>query len=99
MAFGHAGDGNLHLRIVKGAGMAPADWQAGAQARAQDLYRRVAELGGTISAEHGIGSKLAAYLPLVQGAAQIALQKRIKQAFDPLGILNPGKIFWPDAEA
>lgn len=98
VAFGHAGDGNLHLRIVKGAGMALADWQAGAVGRAQDLYRRVAQLGGTISAEHGIGSKLVAYLPLVQDAAQVALQKRIKQAFDPLGILNPGKIFWPDAE-
>ena len=98
VAFGHAGDGNLHLRIVRQAGMTPADWQAGARGRSEDLYRRVAQLGGTISAEHGIGSKLVSFLPLVQDAAHIALQKRIKEAFDPLGILNPGKILSLDAE-
>ena len=57
------------------------------------MYRVVAQLGGTISGEHGIGSKRARYLPLVMDPALIALQQRIKQAFDPLNILNPGKIF------
>jgi glycolate oxidase len=55
----------------------------------------VARLGGTISGEHGIGAKRAAYLPLVMPAELIALHRRIKAAFDPLGILNPGKILPP----
>jgi FAD/FMN-containing dehydrogenase len=58
-----------------------------------DLYRVIVALGGTITGEHGIGSKRASYLPLVQDAALIALERRVKAAFDPLGILNPGKIF------
>jgi glycolate oxidase len=53
----------------------------------------VAKLGGTISGEHGIGHKRRRYLSLVMDPAMIELQKRIKTAFDPNGILNPGKIF------
>jgi glycolate oxidase len=93
IAYGHAGDGNLHIRVLKPEAMSLETWAGGAQARAEDLYARVAALGGTISAEHGIGSKLAKYMPLVQDGTLIALQKRIKLAFDPNGILNPGKIF------
>jgi glycolate oxidase len=58
-----------------------------------ELYEVVFRLGGTISGEHGIGSKRASYLPIVMSPELIALQKRIKQVFDPLNILNPGKIF------
>ena len=60
-----------------------------------ELYEVVARLGGTISGEHGIGSKRAAYLPLVMDPVLIELQRRIKRVFDPLNILNPGKIFPP----
>jgi ribosomal protein S18 acetylase RimI-like enzyme len=60
-----------------------------------DLYRAVARLGGTLSGEHGVGAKRAAFLPLVMDETTIELQRRIKRAFDPLGILNPGKIFPP----
>jgi glycolate oxidase len=59
----------------------------------KELYEVVFHLGGTISGEHGIGSKRASYLPIVMSPELIALQKRIKQVFDPLNILNPGKIF------
>jgi glycolate oxidase len=58
-----------------------------------ELYQVVYRLGGTISGEHGIGSKRASYLPLVMNPDLISLEERVKQAFDPLNILNPGKIF------
>jgi len=91
--YGHAGDGNLHATIVKRPEATMEEWQAKLPTILEDLYRAVARLGGTISGEHGIGSKRAHYLPLVMEPALIALQRRIKRAFDPLNVLNPGKIF------
>ena len=91
--YGHAGDGNLHATPVKPPEMAMEEWHASLPSLLEELYRAVAQLGGTISGEHGVGSKRAAYLPLVMEPAVIDLQRRIKQAFDPLNILNPGKIF------
>jgi len=91
--YGHAGDGNLHATIVKRPETAMAEWHEKLPAILEDLYLVVAGLGGTISGEHGIGSKRAHYLPLVMDPTLIALQRRIKCAFDPLNILNPGKIF------
>jgi glycolate oxidase len=70
-----------------------AEWHEKLPAILEDLYLVIAGLGGTISGEHGIGSKRAHYLPLVMDPTLIALQRRIKRAFDPLNILNPGKIF------
>jgi glycolate oxidase len=91
--YGHAADGNLHATIVKQSETLLEEWQVKLPQVLEDMYRVVAQLGGTISGEHGIGSKRARYLPLVMDPALIALQQRIKQAFDPLNILNPGKIF------
>ena len=92
--FGHAGDGNIHVNIM----VDPAD--QGALARAHEAERRLFEgvvaLEGAISGEHGIGFTKAKYLPLGLSEEEIALMRRVKQAFDPHGILNPGKIF-PDA--
>ena len=89
--FGHAGDGNIHVNF-----MFPGD-DADARARAKKaerlLFERVVELEGSISGEHGIGFAKAPYLSLELDAVQIALLKRVKAAFDPHGILNPGKIF------
>lgn len=97
--YGHAADGNLHATIVKKPEMPLALWHERLPAILADLYSAVARLGGTISGEHGIGHKRSRYLPMVQDPALIALQRRIKQAFDPLNILNPGKIFPPDEVA
>ena len=91
--YGHAGDGNLHATVVKKPVTPLDEWEETLPVLLADLYKAVAALGGTISGEHGIGAKRAAYLPLVMDPVLIALQRRIKQAFDPLGILNPGKIF------
>jgi glycolate oxidase len=91
--YGHAGDGNLHATPVKRPETPMAEWHTRLPSLLEELYRAVARLGGTISGEHGIGSKRACYLPLVVDPAVIALQRGIKQLFDPLDILNPGKIF------
>jgi glycolate oxidase len=91
--YGHAGDGNLHATVVKKPETSMDEWHEKLPAVLIDLYREVFKLGGTISGEHGVGSKRAAYLPLVMDETLIALQWRIKQAFDPNNILNPGKIF------
>jgi glycolate oxidase len=89
--FGHAGDGNIHVNIL----LDPA--AAGAMTRARlaerELFEGVVALEGSISGEHGIGFTKAPYLGLELAPEQIALMKRIKAAFDPHGILNPGKIF------
>jgi glycolate oxidase len=91
--FGHAGDGNLHAHPLSNRETSEEDWYATLPRLLADLYRSAAELGGTISGEHGIGSKRREFLPLVMGDAQIDLLARIKKALDPNGILNPGKIF------
>jgi glycolate oxidase len=94
--YGHAGDGNLHVTVVKQPETPMDVWGEKLPALLEELYITVRELGGTISGEHGIGSKRAHYLPLVMDQKLIELQRRIKQAFDPLNILNPGKILPPE---
>jgi glycolate oxidase len=91
--YGHAGDGNLHATPIKRPEMPMEEWQAKLPLLLEDLYKAVASLGGTISGEHGVGSKRVEYLALVLAPEVIELQRRIKRAFDPLSILNPGKIF------
>ena len=92
--FGHAGDGNIHVNIM----IDPAD--PGEAARAQtavgELFAGVVALDGSISGEHGIGLSKARYLGLELSPDVIALMRRVKAAFDPHGILNPGKIFPAD---
>ncbi|MDR7311295.1 D-lactate dehydrogenase (cytochrome)/glycolate oxidase [Nocardioides luteus] len=87
--FGHAADGNLHPTVVFDA----ADPASVAAARAafDDILAAAQELGGTISGEHGIGGLKLGYLDDHVGAAERALMHRVKAAFDPLGILNPGR--------
>ena len=93
--FGHAGDGNLHCNPIKPPEMSMEEWKALLPKLLTDLYARTANLGGTISGEHGIGSKRKNYVSLALEPAVIALMKRLKETFDPNNILNPGKIF-PD---
>jgi glycolate oxidase len=89
LTYGHAGDGNLHCNYLWNE---PEEY-ARVEQSIEQLFRKVVALGGTLSGEHGIGVLKAPYLPLEQPEALIALQRRLKQAFDPKGILNPGKIF------
>ena len=91
--YGHAGDGNLHVTVVKHPDMDIAEWGELEHAVLVELYQVVARLGGTISGEHGIGSKRLEFLPLIMDETLIALHRRIKAAFDPNHVLNPGKIF------
>ena len=91
--FGHAGDGNLHARIVMDPAWPLEKWYATVPEVLQELYTKTAALGGTISGEHGIGHKRKAYMPLVLSAPAIELMRSIKRAWDPNNILNPGKIF------
>jgi glycolate oxidase len=91
ICFGHAGDGNIHVNIMFDQSMPQEREQA--QAATEDLFALVGRLRGTLSGEHGVGLTKAPYLSLELSEAAMALQKRLKQAFDPLNIMNPGKIF------
>ena len=92
-AFGHVADGNMHLHTMAEPGMSHEEWRQARSAFLTELYTLVVSLGGTISGEHGIGYKRAPYLSIALSPDVIALHRRIKAAFDPLGVLNPGKIF------
>ena len=93
VCYGHAGDGNLHVNIVKGD-MSDADWSGPRlQAGIRELFKEVVAMGGTISGEHGIGLVQKPYLDIAFSDTAMDLQKQIKALFDPKGIMNPGKIF------
>ncbi|MBS1590001.1 MAG: FAD-binding oxidoreductase, partial [Bacteroidetes bacterium] len=92
VCYGHAGDGNLHINIVK-QNMSEEDWLGKLPLGIRKLFEEVVKLGGTISGEHGIGLVQKNYLDVVFSETQIRLMKEIKRVFDPNGILNPGKIF------
>jgi FAD/FMN-containing dehydrogenase len=85
MAFGHLGDSNLHLLISSGN-------RADVPRIYDMVFRRVGELGGSISAEHGIGMARKPHLGLSRSPAEIALMKKLKNLLDPKGILNPGRV-------
>jgi glycolate oxidase len=90
-SFGHAGDGNIHFNIM--LDKKNKDELKKAEAAIEKVFDYTIELGGTISGEHGIGITKAPYLNKELGTVEIALMKKLKQLFDPKGILNPGKIF------
>jgi glycolate oxidase len=90
--FGHAGDGNVHVNLLKGD-LDQEVFEERLEAARKEIYALTLSLGGTITGEHGIGATRKDYLPQALGNAQIDLMRRIKDVFDPNHILNPGKIF------
>ncbi|MBK8556885.1 MAG: FAD-binding protein [Lewinellaceae bacterium] len=91
VCYGHAGDGNLHVNILKGE-LSDQFWNEELPNGIREIFTLVKKLGGTISGEHGIGLVQQPYLDIVFGPAEMRLMRGIKQVFDPNGILNPGKV-------
>jgi len=90
--YGHAGDGNLHATVVKKPEMDMEEWETTLDKVLEAIYNKTFSYGGTISGEHGIGHKRKKYLNNCLEPAALELMRRIKKAFDPNNILNPGKI-------
>lgn len=91
--FGHIGDGNVHLNILKPDDLPIADFQQRCGEVSKWVFDIVERFGGSISAEHGVGLLKKDYLHYSRSQAEIAIMRQIKGVFDPLGIMNPGKIF------
>jgi FAD/FMN-containing dehydrogenase len=91
--FGHIGDGNLHVNVMKPDALPIEEFRSRTQAADRDLFALVQKHHGSISAEHGIGLLKKPYLSYSRAPAELALLRTIKHALDPQGILNPGKIF------
>ncbi len=91
IAFGHAGDGNIHVNILKG-NTPLEEWKEKRKNVVKELLENVIILGGTLTGEHGIGVVKKDYLCMAVGKPALTLYKKIKETFDPYNILNPGKI-------
>jgi glycolate oxidase len=93
ICYGHAGDGNLHIRILKGS-FTDEQWNGAYIKKAiAEIFSLCRQLGGTISGEHGIGFIQQEYMNLVFAEKALDIQRQIKKVFDPNNILNPGKMF------
>jgi glycolate oxidase len=92
VCYGHAGDGNMHVNIIKG-NMTEQEWNVKLPEGIREIFRLCVRLGGTISGEHGIGYVQKPYIGIALPEVNLAIMRGIKKVFDPKGILNPGKIF------
>lgn len=90
--FGHIGDGNLHLNILKPPGLAPDEFRRECDAVSDLVFAEVRRFAGSISAEHGVGLLKKAGLHYSRSAAELELMRGIRRVFDPKGVLNPGKL-------
>ncbi len=95
MPFGHMGDGNIHMNLVQPEGMDPAEFLARAHDIMDCVNAIVRELGGSFSAEHGVGRLKTDMMEEWRGGAELAAMRAIKAALDPQGIMNPGKVLPP----
>jgi glycolate oxidase len=93
VCYGHAGDGNLHVNIIKGD-LSDESWNKDISKGISEIFRLCVELGGTISGEHGIGLVQQPYMKIAIDETRLELMRGIKKLFDPKLILNPGKIFY-----
>jgi FAD/FMN-containing dehydrogenase len=91
--FGHIGDGNVHLNVLKPEDLAMADFQHQCSEVSRWVFEIVQRYGGSISAEHGVGLLKKDYLHYSRSPLEVQIMRQIKLAFDPQGIMNPGKIF------
>lgn len=91
VCYGHAGDGNLHVNIIKGD-LSDAFWEHELPKAIREIFELTVSLGGTLSGEHGIGLVQRPYMDIAFNRRQLALMRAVKQTFDPLGIMNPGKV-------
>jgi len=92
VCYGHAGDGNLHVNIIRGT-LTEEEWNSSLKQGIREIFELVKRLGGTISGEHGIGLVQKEYMNIIFDNTQMRLMKEIKKIFDPNNILNAGKIF------
>lgn len=92
VCFGHLGDGNLHVNILK-ENISEHDWETKIPEGIGEIFKLTVSLGGTLSGEHGIGIAKKPYMNIALGEMNLQLMRGIKKVFDPNGILNPGKIF------
>ncbi len=92
ICYGHAGDGNLHINIIK-TGISEEDWNDKVPMGIKEIFKLTVNLKGTLSGEHGIGWVQKNYMPIAFNKIQLELMKQIKHVFDPKNIMNPGKIF------
>jgi len=93
VCYGHAGDGNLHIRLIKGD-LTDEQWDGDHIKKAiAEIFMICKDLGGTISGEHGVGLVQQEYMNIVFSEKALELQRSIKKVFDPKNILNPGKMF------
>lgn len=92
VCYGHAGDGNLHVNIIRGE-LTEEQWNGTLKEGIREIFQLVKKLGGTISGEHGIGLVQKSYMDVIYDDISMQLMRQIKQVFDPANILNRGKIF------
>lgn len=92
VCFGHLGDGNLHVNILR-ENISEEDWATKIPEGIGEIFKLTVGLGGTLSGEHGIGIAKRPYMPIAMSDVNLNIMRGIKKAFDPNGILNPGKIF------
>jgi len=90
--FGHIGDGNLHLNILKPDDMAREDFFAKCKVVNTHVFETVAKYNGSVSAEHGVGMTKKPYVSYTRSEVEIAYMKAVKQVFDPNNVMNPGKL-------
>ena len=93
VAFGHLGDGNVHFHVLAPQGAVRGEWEVSAgKAISEFVHDLVTQWGGSISAEHGIGQLKRDELARLGDPVQLTIMRRVKQALDPHGLLNPGKL-------
>jgi len=95
ISYGHVGDGNLHVNILRGD-LGEEAWRSGIEPAVRELFEKTVAMGGQITGEHGVGYVQKNYMSIAYPAYHLELLRQVKRVFDPLGILNPGKIL-PDA--